>query len=386
VQPSVNAPLASDGSSALRAGGVGRQTQASSRSSGVVPKPPTSSTGFAATSAAEPNSSEPPPAKPAVAPPGGESKASSLPDLAAASSTGLRRSSISPPAGLFTSNPAIKPSMESTEPDRERSSPSSPSALSSQLGVSPPAGGGPLLSGAPASGMLATRLVPLKQESSGFNQPFGSAGGGLRLSDSDMPHMHGTIEPLALNLQSGASAASKPVRRWPALALLGLAVVAFGGVIVVRAPGLLPPPLAAMLGRSDPPAQLPESPAVAQGPQAPAPLSAPPEAAIQQPAADVAPTAAPDAPAEATEPTGTTTPAPQIAVANVAGVQGGSAELEKQAIELLLANDYRAAYSVYERLRAAEPARPEYGVMLELLSRELTPTCGGPGQPGCAAQ
>jgi hypothetical protein len=65
-------------------------------------------------------------------------------------------------------------------------------------------------------------------------------------------------------------------------------------------------------------------------------------------------------------------------------VQGDVAQLEKQAIDLLLANDYVAARAAYERLRAAEPARPEYSVMLDLLAREIAPACGGPGQVPCA--
>jgi hypothetical protein len=65
-------------------------------------------------------------------------------------------------------------------------------------------------------------------------------------------------------------------------------------------------------------------------------------------------------------------------------VQGHSAELEKQAIDALLANDYAAARASYEQLRVAEPARPEYAIMLDLLARELAPACGAPGQPPCA--
>jgi hypothetical protein len=82
-------------------------------------------------------------------------------------------------------------------------------------------------------------------------------------------------------------------------------------------------------------------------------------------------------PSAATAQPSAANPPPQAA-------QGHSAELEKQALDSLLANDYAAARVIYEQLRAAEPARPEYGIMLDLLARELTPACGGPGQVPCS--
>lgn len=43
--------------------------------------------------------------------------------------------------------------------------------------------------------------------------------------------------------------------------------------------------------------------------------------------------------------------------------------LEKEAVELLIANDYRKALPLYEQLHAAAPQRPEFDVMVRLLTR-----------------
>ena len=405
VHPSVNSPLASEpaaprpahplagpsappravpnpGPAAVGGGGSsGRSTQAAARATGIAPRPPLEGPAAPA-KAPEPKSATAsvPVEKAKAAPP-------KLPTLEPSASAA--RSSLS---GLFGGNPN-KVAMDATEPDRERSSPNSPSSaakseLSQGLGA-PAASGGPLLGGAPAGGMLATRLVPLEQEGSGGKV------GGLKLNSSDLPVTgSSTIEPLALNLNTPAHASKPPVRRWPALALLGLAVVAFGGVIVVRAPGLLPPPIAAVVVPWVAPLVAQFMPQV-QGAPPPTPAITPP---VQGPQPEAVPTqeAAPAQPGPAVEPQvpsqAAENPPPsaeanpqQVAAAQAGTVKGGSAQLEKQAIDALIANDYRAAYALYEKLRAAEPAHPEYGVMLELLTRELSPACGGPGQAACPA-
>jgi hypothetical protein len=74
------------------------------------------------------------------------------------------------------------------------------------------------------------------------------------------------------------------------------------------------------------------------------------------------------------------TPTPTRPPAAPAMTSGPSAQLEKKAIERLIANDYPAARQLYEKLRSAEPTRPEFGLMVELLNR----TCGQPGQAPCA--
>ena len=82
-------------------------------------------------------------------------------------------------------------------------------------------------------------------------------------------------------------------------------------------------------------------------------------------------------------------PAP-AALPSAASVQpalsGPPAELERQAIDLLIAKNYPAAAQVYERLRAAEPDNKAYSVMLGLLSRGENKACGQPGQEPCATR
>jgi hypothetical protein len=226
-------------------------------------------------------------------------------------------------------------------------------------------------------------------------------------SGAPAPSAHAHSPQLSLNPDDVTARKTAPVKRWPALSLLGLAVVAFGGVIVVRAPQLLPAPLApfaALVTKqlrlavpsaqpASPPSQVAppaamDQPAEGSATQPPAALggadqpqapAAPPPMAAEAPAQPAAAQAATaQAPAASAEPT-----APAAASAPAA-LQGDVAQLEKQAIDLLLANDYVAARAAYERLRAAEPARPEYSVMLDLLAREIAPACGGPGQVPCA--
>jgi hypothetical protein len=172
---------------------------------------------------------------------------------------------------------------------------------------------------------------------------------------------------------AGVARAPKPrsnaPKRWPALALLGLAVVVGAGAIVARAPQLLPGPLAALFGAGG--AQ--QSPVA----EVPAPVRAEQETSAAAATREV-PKAAPPAPVRA---------AVIVATSSAPGapLKVGSAELERQAIDLLVENDYAGAAKLYERLRTAEPSRPEYGVMLEVLARQAS-GCGQPGQEPCAAQ
>jgi hypothetical protein len=155
-----------------------------------------------------------------------------------------------------------------------------------------------------------------------------------------------------------------PVRRWPALSLIGLALIAFIAVIVVRAPGLLPRPLADLVGA--------RAPAIARDTNS-SPVEA--DQAVPSPAA-----------ASSAEPQPEASGARVLArrAAPVA-VDAASAALEKQAIDALASHDLATAQAVYEQLRAANPDRPEYAQMLELLNRAANPACGEPGQPACAA-
>lgn len=110
---------------------------------------------------------------------------------------------------------------------------------------------------------------------------------------------------------------------------------------------------------------------------------------------NTSPTAAADAPAlPATPPSIVTdtsaatdpvrfTPTPTRPPAAPAMTSGPSAQLEKKAIERLIANDYPAAKQLYEKLRSAEPSRPEFALMLELLNRASARSCGQPGQAPC---
>ncbi|MET0390277.1 MAG: hypothetical protein ABW321_30175, partial [Polyangiales bacterium] len=146
-------------------------------------------------------------------------------------------------------------------------------------------------------------------------------------------------------------------KRWPALLLLGLVAVGGVAVVVLRVPQLLPQPLAALLGSRTP---APESGAPIVKPAAPVP----PSTQTDVSAATALPVAA---------------PAPR-SVAAKPMLEGASAELERQAIELLRARDYSGATRLYTQLRAAEPGRPEYAVMLDLLAHNADASCGQAGQ------
>jgi hypothetical protein len=65
-------------------------------------------------------------------------------------------------------------------------------------------------------------------------------------------------------------------------------------------------------------------------------------------------------------------------------VQGGLADLEKQALDRLVANDLPGAKQFYDRLHMAAPSHSEYALMVDLLTRVLEePACGQPGQEPC---
>jgi hypothetical protein len=159
---------------------------------------------------------------------------------------------------------------------------------------------------------------------------------------------------------AGAERASRPrvsnaPKRWPALALLGLALFGGAGVIVTRVPlfgaGAVALTPADTLEPSPQHRQTTETSVAAVTR----------EVAKAGPALLIATSSGPGAP-----------------------LKSGSAELERQAIDLLVENDYAGAAKLYERLRSAEPARPEYAVMLEVLARQAA-ACGQPGQEPCAA-
>jgi hypothetical protein len=54
----------------------------------------------------------------------------------------------------------------------------------------------------------------------------------------------------------------------------------------------------------------------------------------------------------------------------------GLVALEKQAVDQLVANEYRAAHALYNQLQAATPMRTEYALMTKLLERRLRADCG----------
>jgi hypothetical protein len=343
--------------------------------------------------------------------------------------------------------------LDTTEPDRdarERKPSPSPAQLrspDSARAVEPVRGSGALVVPAPppmaaghsdpvsdalalGPGMQATRLVSMEVPRSAWyvrssSAPASSDDGSSRSGIAGKP-------PLALHVAE-PDRHSAPVRRWPALVLIGLAFVMFTGVIAVRAPALLPAPIArvavaliaslglaphgnarpAPMAANEPDARANEQVGAAASAQAnepsvrnePAPANEP-SVRNEQAQADeplvagsvrndqvgaVAPAQANDpavAPAaQANEQLRAAPEAPSTFLAAVptpSALQGASAELEKQAIDALLANDFASARGLYERLRVAEPTRPEYPLMLELLARDPQGSCGRADQPACA--
>jgi hypothetical protein len=155
--------------------------------------------------------------------------------------------------------------------------------------------------------------------------------------------------------------AGQPKKRWITSALAALGVV----VLAVVGARLLPSLLEASLG-SEPDTANATAPAAANPPTLP-----------------VAPATLTTDTAAATDP-GRFTPTPTRPPAAPAMTSGVSAQLEKRAIEHLIANDYPAAKQLYEKLQSAESTRPEFALMVELLSRASARACGEPGQAPCA--
>jgi hypothetical protein len=201
-------------------------------------------------------------------------------------------------------------------------------------------------------------------------------------SDLAAPRLELPLEQKGANTEKRAKASAAPAKRSPAAALVVFAALAFGGVVAVRAPQLLPAPLAALLGApAATTAAAPQSDAVQplDAVEQPQPTAAVPGAQV---ATDLA--AATD-PAAVAAPTAAPSPAAAAPVASAAPATGAAAELEKQAIERLMANDYPAAKRLYTQLRAVTPTRAEYAVMIDLLERASAVPCGQPGQAPCAA-
>jgi hypothetical protein len=166
---------------------------------------------------------------------------------------------------------------------------------------------------------------------------------------------------LSMDQPAELTSVTKPVRRWPALVLLGLGFVAFGAVLALRAPHLLPGPMGRLMTRVL--HRVPDAAAAEQ----PAPTQVTDVSAAQDPAQKP----------EDTPQTARARPAP-------VAVQGGLADLEKQALDRLVANDLPGAKQFYDRLHMAAPSHSEYALMVELLTRVLEePACGQPGQEPC---
>jgi hypothetical protein len=151
---------------------------------------------------------------------------------------------------------------------------------------------------------------------------------------------------------------SKPNKRWLAISLGGLALVVLAGLGVWLGPKLL----ARLTSGSE---------------------SAAATAPAAAPTLPVAPATAVTDTSAASDPV-RFTPTPTRPPAAPAMTSGPSAQLEKKAIERLIANDFPAAKQLYEKLRSAEPTRHEFALMVELLSRAGARPCGQPGQAPCA--
>ena len=156
-----------------------------------------------------------------------------------------------------------------------------------------------------------------------------------------------------------------PARKlWPALSLLGAAVVIGGGLLIWQ--NLRSPAARGAQAEAGPGVVLAPAPALPS--TAREPVGVPP----------MAPSTVTDVSAATQERAALKPAAPAVMVQP----QGSAPELEKQAIELLIAKDYANAARVYERLRALEPERREYAAMYSMLTRSAG-TCGRPGQEPC---
>lgn len=225
--------------------------------------------------------------------------------------------------------------------------------------------------------MDATRLGSFETPGQGQAAQAHTVAAGNSTALNERPRL--SLPNAPYQTQTGRAAAATP-KRWPALLLIGLAVIAAGVVVVLRAPHLLPPPLAALLGREEP---------TSEGDTELGATGLDDQAAATERVGQVDP-AQPDTTATAvsaaTDPQvqpiaaapGAVPSAPAVAVGEAA------AALEKQAIDRLAVNDYPGATRAYQQLRAADPTRREYTVMLELLARASAAPCGQPGQEPCA--
>ena len=201
----------------------------------------------------------------------------------------------------------------------------------------------------------------------GFEQAdqTGSEATHLALGDANPSDPSEYVSRLALPLTtfdgSKHKQASHPKsnKRWLAISLGGLGLVVLAGLGVWLAPKLTSSLSAA-------PSDDASAPSAAAAPTLPA-----------APAAVVTDTSAASDPVRFT-------PTPTRPPAAPAMTSGPSAQLEKKAIERLIANDYPAAKPLYEKLRSAEPTRPEFGLMVELLNRAGSRACGQAGQAPCA--
>jgi hypothetical protein len=240
--------------------------------------------------------------------------------------------------------------------------------------------------------MQATRLATFEtgilkaaQDTAGLRT------GASATSDFAAPRIDLPVEQKGAKTEKGSKDGAASGKRSTAAALVVFAALAFGGVVAVRAPQLLPAPLAALLGASaDARAAAPQSDAVQPlegGEQLPPTAAVPGAQVATDLAAATDPAAAAvAAPAVAPSPAAAAPVAPPATpVGPAAPATGAAAELEKQAIERLMANDYPAAKRLYTQLRAVTPTRAEYAVMIDLLERASTATCGQPGQAPCAA-
>lgn len=210
-------------------------------------------------------------------------------------------------------------------------------------------------SDAPQDGpdLYSTRLAPSELE---------SAGEGRRREDSDTDVVR--RPRLALSDRTTQRTAQSDRKLWPMIA------AAVAGVVVLGGGGWL----AAHLVHSGSARDQPD--AVALPPLADKAHPTLPSSTVTDVSAATQPERVPRAEPAAAPPT-------QAAPVTLAS---SPAELERQAIDLLIAKNYPAAAQAYERLRQAEPENKAYAVMLGLLSRGEGKSCGQPGQEPCASR
>jgi len=191
-----------------------------------------------------------------------------------------------------------------------------------------------------------------------------SSTGALHSAEASAPApLVGERPRLSLSREQTTTTPVRASRRVVPWALAGAALAVITGVAVWRLPRLLESLRAPNAAEA---ANVPRAAAADTAPAAPSPVTTALSAATDPVPAVV----------EQDIPKAERGPVPPA-------VDGATAELERQAIELLIAKDYPAAARVYERLRVAEPSHREYSVMIDVLAR---PACGQPGQAACAAQ